>query len=607
MVKRPVLHILLLCALVHFSYDINAQVKNNPNDTFFLAKQRGLLGRIGKSLTRTPVAEPVKISNPFVVYAGRVIRSIQIVPLGFNQNIHDSTDVKQTLSTRIANRLHVETRPSILRNYLFFNEGERFLPFLASDNEKYLRDQPFLQDALIVVDGSSDFSDSIDIVVITRDVFSIGGSLNANTRSVRAELREENVGGSGSEISVSGIYDKDRDPRSGAGVAFMLRNIRGTYLNWNAGVNTFRPAYNSGRYEENSTYTRIEKPFVNRYTQWTAVLDLAHNKTYNAYVSDSVYRAEYAYNFNDVDLWAGYNIGYRSKKGQDSENRLRHFVAGRVFYRSYKNVPVNYDSAYNYNYADINGVLFTYNLYRQNFYRTNFIYAFGRNEDVPVGLSASLIAGWSNTADSKRPYYGVEFEGSRFSEKKVFSAYKLRAGGFYKKGKLEDINLLFSIDHFTRLHKLNNQWLNRNFVTFSFTRQLNYALNRPLFLRSDFGLPYFSNGLVNADERITARVESVFFNLRYLLGFRFAPFVFGDASFLKPTNQPFNKIDGYSAIGGGIRARNENLVFETIELKGYYFPRVVGGMQNWKVDLLTRVRFKFNSNFIRKPEFVIAN
>ena len=40
---------------------------------------------------------------------------------------------------------------------------------------------------------------------------------------------------------------------------------------------------------------------------------------------------------------------------------------------------------YNYSYADINGVLFSYNLYKQNYYRTNYLYAFGRNEDVPTG------------------------------------------------------------------------------------------------------------------------------------------------------------------------------------------------------------------------------
>ena len=607
MVKHPVLHILFCCIICTMCKIASAQVKPAPDDTFFLAKQKGLLGRLGKSMMRTPEVEPVKISNPFLIYAGRIIRSVEIIPFGFDRNLHDTNIVKRNLAIRVADKFHVNTRNSIIRNYLFFKPGDRFIPFLISDNEKFLRDQPFLQDALIDVAETTDFTDSIDIIVITRDVFSIGGSINANNKRVRAELREENLGGAGSELSVSGIYDMDRKPRAGLGAEIILRNIKGSFLNWSAGYNTFRTAYNSGRFEENASYTRLEKPFVNRYTQWTAVMDLSYNKTMNAYVSDSLYQSDFEYKYNDVDIWAGYNIGYRKDKGKESEKRLRHFVAGRVFYHKYDRKPVKFDSAYNYNYADMNGVLFTYNLYRQNFYRTNFIFAFGRNEDVPVGLSASLIGGWSNTEDQKRPYYGVEFEGSRFTSKKIFSSYKLRAGGYFNRGKFEDINLLVSIDHFTRLRKLSAVWLNRNFLSFSFTRQVNYSLNRPLFLRSDFGLPYFSNGMVNADERITARMETVFFNLNKTLGFRLAPFLFYDIALLKPTRQPFSKLDGYSAIGGGIRARNENLVFGTIELKGFYFPRTIDGMQNWKIDLVTKVRFKFNSTFVRKPDFIIAN
>jgi hypothetical protein len=285
---------------------------------------------------------------------------------------------------------------------------------------------------------------------------------------------------------------------------------------------------------------------------------------------------------------------------------LRHFVAGRVFYNKFTRVPAKYDSGYYYRYADMNGALFSYNLYRQNFYRTNFIYAFGRNEDVPVGLSASVIAGWVNIQDTRRPYYGAEFEGSRFSSRKIFSSYKIRGGGYYNKGKLEDINFLISIDHFTRLRTLNSNWLNRNFLSFSFARQLNYSLNSPLILRSEFGLPYFKDTL-SGDERITLKLEVDFFHLKKFFGFRFAPFLFSDVTFLKPTYAKFEKLDGYTAVGAGLRARNENLIFETIELKGFYFPRIANDMKHWKVDLATKVRFRFNSTFIRRPDFVVIN
>ncbi len=606
--KYPVLYVLLVIILLSICTSLEAQVKPVENDTFFLAKKKGLLGRIGKSMMKTPEAEPpVKISVPFLKYRGRIIRDVEIFPLAFNQQLDDTSVIRENLAIRVANALHKNTRTSIIRNYLFFKEGDKFLPLLVSDNESFLRNQPFLQDARIIVVDDDVARDSIDIIVLTRDVFSIGGSLNANTTNVRSEVREENVGGSGSEISVSGILDKERKPQTGFGAEFIIRNIKGSFLNWTAGFSTFRETFNSSRYAENVAYTRIEKPLVNRYSQWTGAAELFYSKSADAYVADTLYDSATRYKYSNIDVWAGYNIGYKTKKGFESDKRLRHFVAARVLYHHFDELPLRFETNYNYNYADINGLLFSYSLYKQNYYRTNYIYAFGRNEDVPTGLSASVIGGWTNKNNRRRPYYGLEFEGNRFSKKGIFSSYKFRLGGFYTTGTFEDLIFLVSVDHFTRLTKVAPKWRNRNFVSFSFARQINYSLNSPLFLKSDFGLSYFRNGAIESDERTTLKLETDFYNLNKIIGFRCAPFLFADFSFVKPVNKMLAYTDGYSALGAGLRVRNENLVFGTIELKGFYFPRRIDGMMNWKVDLTTKVRFKFNNNFIRKPDFIIPN
>ena len=169
------------------------------------------------------------------------------------------------------------------------------------------------------------------------------------------------------------------------------------------------------------------------------------------------------------------------------------------------------------------------------------------------------------------------------------------------------LNLLFNIDHFTKLRKLNQQWFHRFFISTGITTQINPVFNSPLFLNSIYGLPYFNPENINADFRSTIKMESVFYNLKKILGFRFAPFIFSDVSLLKPVKENFNKSDLFTGIGGGVRTRNENLVFGTIELKGYYFPRTNGDMRGWKVEINTNIRFKYNSTFIKRPDFVVAN
>jgi len=596
-----ILFFLLIC------HALFGQVKNENTDTFFLSKQKGIWGKLGKSISKTPGTEPEKIVNPFLPFANKVIRSVEVFPLGFDRNMDDTTLVKDSRWVKLANRFHRDTRYSVIRKNLFFKTGDRFLPLLVSDNETFLRNLPYLRDARIQVFEAETSADSVDVFVVTRDVFSIGGRFSINTKRARAELKEENIFGTGNEISVSGLLDKERSPTAGAGAGFQFLNIGGSFLNWYGEFENFNAALQSGRLQETQFYTRLEKPYVNRYTQWTADLEMQVNNTHNAYFTDSLYKSDYQYRYHRIDLWAGYNIGYKRKKGRDSENRLRHFVAGRVFYTRFLEQPMKYDTSFYYLFANKNGALFSYTLYRQNFYRTNYLYTFGRNEDIPIGLSAGIIAGWANIQNRRTPYYGIDLEFAKFATKAFYSNYKLRFGGFHRGGRLEDVNLLFSIDHFTRLRRLGKSWLNRVFVNFSYSRQFNYRYNDPLFLRSDFGLPYFPNIEYAADERATLRLETDFYNRKKLLGFRFAPFIFGDVSFLRGVGHDTSDYKGYPATGAGIRTRNENLIFETIELRGFYFPVTINGMKNWKVSLSTHVRFKVLSNLIKKPDFVNVN
>ena len=602
----------LLCFLFFIVPAIKAQVEE-VKDTFFLAKKKGVLGKLGKSISTGPVTVPVKTVNPYKKYFGKKIRTIEISPLSFNENINDTNLVKNNLAIKIANIFHKNTKIKVVRNNLFFREGDRFLPLHVADNERYLRDLTFLQDARIIVFGSSVNEDSVDILVLTKDVFSIGGKFTAGydvngggLERIKTEIREDNVHGTGNAFAIKGYYEKERDPLMGYGAVLTKRNMKGSFIDWTTGFETFNTAFNTGRREELTIYTKLEKPFVSRYAQWTGAFELAYNKNNNVY-KDPSFKTNQRYANHYVDLWAGYNFGYRKARKSDSEQRIRHFLAIRSLYKKFERIPQAFLDSFSNTYANINGALVSYSIYRQNFYRTNFIYGFGRNEDVPVGFSASVTGGWTNKDSRRRYYYGLDFEGNHFSAKGYFTSYKVRAGAFVSKTMLEDVNLLVSADHFTKLRKLGSRWLNRNFVSFSYAKLLRQELNEPLILRSSFGLPYFKNGDIAADARTTVKLESVFFNLQKILGFRLAPFVFTEFSFLTPMGESLSKTNGYSAFGGGIRTRNENLIFGTMEMKAFYFPRTVADMKGFRFELSTKLRFKFNSSFVKRPDFIVTN
>lgn len=591
--------------------DCYAQQKSGE-DTLGSPKKRRLINRLMKTISRDgEPTVPVKSVNPFLKHKGKIIRQIIIVPLGFDRNLYDTAIVRKNFPTDIANAFHLNSSDALIRKNLFFRENDRVIPLLLADNERFLREQEFLQDALIVV-GKTDslIKDSIDVVVFTKDVFSIGGSGSfSSTKKARIEIREENLAGWGDKLTVGMLYDRERQPNFGYGGELVKRNIKGKFVNWTTGFRTYAPEINTGRLEENRFYTMIEKPLVSRYSKWMGSMEFSFNQTANNYYQDSplLYRANYSYSYTLVDLWGGYNFGARDNIYSDNNKRLRHFVAIRTFYNDFMRVPTIFKDSFDFKYADINGALFSYSLYKQNFYRTNFIYGFGRNEDVPQGLNASVIAGYTNKQGVRRSYYGLDFAATHYSPRGYFTGYTLRAGGFVNKKKFEDVDLLLGVDHFTRLRTMGVNWRNRNFVSVSYTKQFKIKLNEPLFISSIFGLPYYRNGEIYADTRATVKLESVFYNLQKIAGFRVAPFIFSDFSFLKPIKASFDKTKGYSAFGGGFRTRNENLIFGTIEVRGYVFPNPVAGMRNWKVDLSTNLRFKYNSSFIKRPDFVVAN
>ncbi|MEO6404053.1 MAG: hypothetical protein ABIY51_07750 [Ferruginibacter sp.] len=594
---------LLACFIIAvFSPHAYAQ---EAEDSFFLSKKRGLLGRLGKSVSISgKEIQPVKLVNRYKRFSGMIVRNIIIVPLGFGKT-DESDSSKLTFPEKVAHSLHRNSISHLINNNLFFSRGEILSPLLIADNERYLRDLPYLQDARIEVRQERG-TDSVDILVVTHDVFSIGGSVSASSSRLRLELKEENLAGRGNKLSVSTIIDKNRSPGGGFGAEFIKRNIKGRFINFTAGFSSFNNTFNTGRYEENTVYTLLEKPMITRYTQWTGAAELSYNKSFNGY-ADTLYESDFKYRYIRTDFWAGYNIGYKSGRLKDSEQRLRHFVAARKLYNHFYDVPAKFETVYNYNYADLNATLFSYSLYRQNFYRTNFIYGFGRYEDVPEGVNASVVAGFTNKQEIKRAYYGLDIDFSSYNKRDHFSAYTFKVGGFVNKRTWQDVDILLGVNRITRLRSLSNWWLNRNFVNIAIAGQLKPFLNTPLLLESNFGLPYFKNGTNEADFRATAKLESVFFHLRTFLGFRFAPFIFSDVTLLKPIHESLAKSNGYSALGAGVRTRNENLVFGTIELKGYVFPRVTPGMQNWKVEISTNVRFKYNSSFIRRPDFILVN
>jgi hypothetical protein len=592
----------------------NSQI-TKYDTSFFLSSKKGLIGALGKSIS---VSNPIsgipqnsaeKNAAEFEPFEGKFIRTISINKLQFNKMVNDTSFNNSNIFNQIGNKLHISTHQQVVKKNLFFKIGERVDPNLLADNEKFLRDLSFLQDARIIIVPIKENADEVDILVLVKDVFPIGGSVSeVNTNLFDMEINNDNILGSGNRLKFKQLFDTKRNPKYSYGLEFLTRNIGGSFLNVAAGINFERPTFNSSKREENSYFLRGELPLVSPYHPYTGGFDLSVNNTQNAYSSDSLYNQQLKYGYYNADLWLGYSLGAKERMLDNLGTRKRNILSARVLHRYFTVRPDTLQFLYDSRYTDVTGMLFSYTVFERDFYHTNFIYGFGRNEDLPEGFSLSFTGGWADRQNISRLYIGFEYQRSYFNNKKAFLNYTLKSGGYLNKNKAEDISALASIELITPLKKLKRRnWFVRHFLSGSVTFQKFIRLNDPLRVSSIFGIPKIRDTRIDGTARVTINAETVFYNTFKLVGFNFAPFIFSNLSYLKLSALDPADAAVYSALGTGLRSRNENLVFGTMELKAYYFPKVVENMNSWNISLTTNLRFRYQTDLIQKPDFVIVN
>jgi hypothetical protein len=141
--------------------------------------------------------------------AGAVIGEVRINP----QNIFDLDDPKENNALfRLANRLHIQTRPSVIRGLLLFHSGERVSLRVIEESERVLRANSYLYD--VNIRPVAYRGGIVDIEVHTRDTWSLqpgfsfsrGGGSNSGGLTVK----EKNLFGTGVSVGIAGTSTVDR-------------------------------------------------------------------------------------------------------------------------------------------------------------------------------------------------------------------------------------------------------------------------------------------------------------------------------------------------------------------------------------------------------------
>jgi hypothetical protein len=558
---------------------------------------------IQRSLTKKQSTNPtatIRSEDFFLPYEGKIIRKITIRRLGFDKSVTDTTKRMRTTITKLGNKIHGKSKEWLIRDNLFIRENKSVNPYKMADNERYLRDLDFILDAKIYIVDLDHTEDSVDVIVMTRDVFSIGGSFNPRSPTKTIfKLYDTNLFGYGQRVQFAGVVDEQRHPAFGYELLYRKNSIGGSFVSATAAYTQINTGSSYGLEEEKAYYLKLERPLVSAYTRFAGGLEISRNWSQNVYDINEIQFRNYRYIVKD--FWVGYNIGANG----NYRDRNRHFFALRAFDQHFTTQPQQEQETDNPLYSDKRYILGGFTFFKQNFYTARYIYGFGRTEDIPYGHTMAVYFGWARQLGLVRPYIGMDVGKSIVSPNGQFYNILARAGAFSNDG-LEDAAILLSGNLTSRLISYK-KLLIRQMLGGDITYVYNQRTNPPLDINNEFGLKGFAPDSLWGTKRFHLYSETLVFTPIEVLGFKFAPFVYGEMAWLAPHDYSLFRKEPYFGLGGGLRTRNENLVFGTVELRLMYYPRTAFDISHFNIRVSSKLRVKYSASFVRPPSFVQYN
>ena len=171
----------------------------------------------------------IESEEKFHPYKDQIIANIYLkkVPV-FGGSVDDSLQFTVSKIDKFGNSLHIDTKDWVIYNNLLFKEGDKIQPFELADNERILRQLSFIRDARILVVPRTE-DDKVDILVITRDVFSLGVSIKPrDIDDIAVSVYERNLFGNGWEFRNTFRFRSEFDQKMDYEGKFDVNNIKGS-------------------------------------------------------------------------------------------------------------------------------------------------------------------------------------------------------------------------------------------------------------------------------------------------------------------------------------------------------------------------------------------
>jgi hypothetical protein len=567
---------------------IDYRIKNQRGDFFDRLQQKSMKYRWTRELHNiiiSPASTQQDLDSlptssaiqPFMLYSGDLIRNIRIKRLNvFGPTVYDTSALPVTWVGRTGNQLHFRSKEYLIRKNLLFEKGGRIDPMVLAHNERLLRSLPYIEDARIVLKKVSPLNDSVDVLVITKDIwpnaFNIE-SLGANSGEL--ELWNRNILGFGEGVQHTIPWKSAGGTTLGYQGVYKLNNIAGTFINSNL---TYQNAFSNeyiGLQIERSFFTPNTKYAGGAaMSQASAMMPLpgTQQKYLLLILPISLNHGTQPMKYYTYDVWLGRSFYLNPHGFSNLQKNLT--IASRLYQIKYLTRP-DYWHYFENKYQNRKLWLSSVTYSRQTYMKSSYIYNYGRTEDIAIGGKIGITAGYEYGELQNRTYFGFQAGHSTFGNwGYLFGGFEASAY-LTSENKFEQSFAKEQIYYFSPLIIARTLKF-RQFISLSYTRGALRKNFESLNINNRYGLYGFKNDSLLGQSRALVHMETDCFAPWKPQNFRFTFYLSADFAWIGNSEYFFNK-EPYSAVSLGVRIRNERLVFKTIQFRFSYYPNIPTG------------------------------
>ena len=548
---------IVLCLILAFCYAVSflSAEESTPPDSLLnvpdtsmggdlqqIMHENKLLTRMYPLLFRTE-DEKAKSSEKledFEQYRGRRIAKINIISKDVLNKPQGANASKLFGGlVRLGNTLHPKTRERLIREQLFFTEGDSLNPSYLISNLQYMYDQASFSEIEFEIVHTED--NEIEINVYTRQKFFLkfhGSYASKNRFSVG--IVDRNLFGTGHALENTWYIDSENQETIGWESSFSNSNVLGSFAQGNvhwADLPGLR-----------QVELKVQRPFIYPLFRYSG------GSEFNS-MSISPPKDSVSVNKMETAAWIARNFDYFDYP----RYAYAALSVNRDWYPKRPSSIVETGMPWQESLFALGAVALTQSVYHYMPRVSSFL----DNDHLPVGYLFELYSGVDIGEYNTRPFSGMYGSFSILPAKDQYLYLESALEGFWTEGRVEEgvfaLEPLY-ISQTTNLGRIKA----RSFLSARYIRSRRILETKSVSLKTN--PVYRGNKDLSGTDLIYTSLEEDLSLPLSLFGFQITTFAFVDLAFMRDDRLEKDKKSSLFSQGLGLRLRNPSLIWDFIEL-----------------------------------------